>query len=79
MPLSPPVVLLSDWAAARRLGDGRALTWAQRGELRVWRSSMGWVIRIDEPEPDGTCSPSVLVKRLDRDQRLALPAVSIPE
>ena len=79
MHLSPPAVLLSEWAASRRLGDGRALTWAQRGELRVWRSSVGWVIRADEPEPDGTCFPSLVVKRLDRDQRLALPAVSLQE
>ena len=75
---APPALLLSEWAASSGVPASAALTWAQRGELRVWRSSVGWVIRIDEPEPDGTRYPSV-VKRLDRDQRPALPAVSIPE
>ncbi|UBV45505.1 hypothetical protein LAJ19_21515 (plasmid) [Deinococcus taeanensis] len=74
-----PAVLLSEWSAARQLGSGRALTWAQRGDVRVWRSSVGWLIRPDEPEPDGTAFPVVLVKRLSRAERLTLPAVSLPE
>lgn len=76
---APPAVLLSEWAAALELGSGRALTWAQRGEVRVWRSSVGWLIRPDEPLPDGRVFPQVFVKRLSREGRLALPAVSLPE
>ncbi|GGN42700.1 hypothetical protein GCM10010842_29380 [Deinococcus daejeonensis] len=76
---APPAVLLSEWAAARRLGSGRALTWAQRGDVCAWRSSVGWLIRPDEPEPDGTAFPVILVKCLSRAERLTLPAVSLPE
>ncbi|MDR6221183.1 hypothetical protein [Deinococcus soli (ex Cha et al. 2016)] len=40
---------------------------------------MGWLIRPDEPEPNGTVSPSVIVKRLSWGVRLSLPAVSLSE
>ncbi|GGB79648.1 hypothetical protein GCM10008019_39870 [Deinococcus soli (ex Cha et al. 2016)] len=76
---APPAVLLSEWASTRRLGSGRALTWAQRGDVRAWRSSVGWLIRPDEPEPDSTSFPVIVVKRLSRAGRLTLPAVSLPE
>lgn len=72
-------VLLAEWASARGVPLSAALTWAQRGELRVWRSGVGWLIRPDEPEPDGTAHPLVLVKRLSREDRLTLPAMSLSE
>ena len=68
-------MLLAEWAAARGVPPSAGLTWAQRGELRVWRSGVGWLIRPDEPERDG----SLLVKRLSREERLSLPAVSLSE
>ncbi|UBV45543.1 hypothetical protein LAJ19_21400 (plasmid) [Deinococcus taeanensis] len=67
-------VLLAEWAVARGVALSTSLTWAQRGEIRVWRSGVGWLIR-----PDGTVYPRPIVKRLSRDERLALPAVSLSE
>ncbi len=72
-------MLLAEWASARRVSPSAGLTWAQRGEVRVWRSGVGWLIRPDEPEPDGTVCPRLLVKRLSREERLSLPAVSLSE
>ncbi|WP_235910638.1 hypothetical protein [Deinococcus kurensis] len=72
-------MLLAEWASARGVPPSAGLTWAQRGEVRVWRSGVGWLIRPDEPERDGAVYPRLIVKRLSREERLSLPAVSLSE
>ncbi|WP_268238140.1 hypothetical protein [Deinococcus daejeonensis] len=39
-PAAPPALLLSEWAAHSNAPASAALTWAQRVEVRAWRSSV---------------------------------------
>jgi len=76
-----PAVVLEEWASVHGVTPSTALHWVQRGALPGWLSSVGWLIRPQSPPPhaDGPVYPLLVVARLNCEERLQLPAVSLRE